>query len=296
MRLGYYARTMLTPTMFSRGRGYSAEGGAVDGGAVDGGHRWSNKQDTRTDFWDAICIASDYTWFPLHSPLLNVGSFSESTVTAGRYSRTRTRCHQSPSPVGWRYLSNAASLMRPHLSYVFFAMSRVVIMCYIILHAWRKPALDKWSPLTPAPALALRSCTPGIDRAQGVSLGEHKPGRIKPGRIKRAALSLQNNIFYMFCFLIRPRLYASDVQPREVVVVEDGAQGLDFVCFVRLAWLLLLCVIMGCWLFSVYVMRLYLYLLFSEQLWIPLVLMTFDGFRRIWIDVDRFWWTEGSDG
>ena len=41
-------------------------------------------------------------------------------------------------------------------------------------------------------------------------LGEHKPGRIKPGRIKRAALSLQNQTQYMFCFLIRPRLYASD--------------------------------------------------------------------------------------
>ena len=40
--------------------------------------------------------------------------------------------------------------------------------------------------------------------------GEHKPGRIKPGRIKRAALSLQNQHYYICCFLIRPRLYASD--------------------------------------------------------------------------------------
>ena len=41
-------------------------------------------------------------------------------------------------------------------------------------------------------------------------LGEHKPGRIKPGRIKRAALSLQNRNYNIFCFLIRPRLYASE--------------------------------------------------------------------------------------
>ena len=43
-----------------------------------------------------------------------------------------------------------------------------------------------------------------------VILGEHKPDRIKPGRIKRAALSLQNQNHYIFCCLIRPRLYASD--------------------------------------------------------------------------------------
>ena len=42
------------------------------------------------------------------------------------------------------------------------------------------------------------------------ALGEHKPGRFKPGRIKRAALSLQNHNYHIFCFLIRPCLYASD--------------------------------------------------------------------------------------
>ena len=31
-------------------------------------------------------------------------------------------------------------------------------------------------------------------------LGEHKPGRIKPGRIKRAAVSLQNQKYYIFLF------------------------------------------------------------------------------------------------
>ena len=46
------------------------------------------------------------------------------------------------------------------------------------------------------------------------SLGEHKPGRIKPGRFKRAALSLQNQNCYICCFLIRPRLYASELPPR----------------------------------------------------------------------------------
>ena len=32
-------------------------------------------------------------------------------------------------------------------------------------------------------------------------------GRIKPDRIKRAALTLQNQSYYIWCFLIRPRLY-----------------------------------------------------------------------------------------
>ena len=36
-------------------------------------------------------------------------------------------------------------------------------------------------------------------------LGEHKPGRIK-----RAAFSLQNQHYHICCFLIRPRLYASE--------------------------------------------------------------------------------------
>ena len=49
-----------------------------------------------------------------------------------------------------------------------------------------------------------------IRERHAIALGEHKPGRIKPGRIKRAALSLQNQTYYVFCFLIRPRLYASD--------------------------------------------------------------------------------------
>ena len=48
--------------------------------------------------------------------------------------------------------------------------------------------------------------------SRALSLGEHKPGRIKPGRNKRAALSLQNQTYYIFVVLIRPRWYASDVQ------------------------------------------------------------------------------------
>ena len=49
-------------------------------------------------------------------------------------------------------------------------------------------------------------------RSETKRLGEHKPGRIKPGRIKRAALSLQNQNYYMFICLIRPRLYASETR------------------------------------------------------------------------------------
>ena len=44
------------------------------------------------------------------------------------------------------------------------------------------------------------------------TLGEHKPGRIKPGRIKKAVLSLRNQNYFIFVFLIRPRLYASEHQ------------------------------------------------------------------------------------
>ena len=52
-------------------------------------------------------------------------------------------------------------------------------------------------------------------------LGEHKPGRIKPGRIKRAALSLQHQNYYMFCFLIRPRLYASEARGTLLIIITN---------------------------------------------------------------------------
>ena len=38
------------------------------------------------------------------------------------------------------------------------------------------------------------------------SWGKHKPDRIKPGRVKRSALYLQNQSYYICCFLIRPHL------------------------------------------------------------------------------------------
>ena len=55
--------------------------------------------------------------------------------------------------------------------------------------------IEFWRP----GALALA----GSAQHGGRSSGEHKPGRIK-----RAALSLQNQNYYIFRFLIRPRLYA----------------------------------------------------------------------------------------
>ena len=58
-------------------------------------------------------------------------------------------------------------------------------------------------------ALVSRGC--GYGASPLLYLGEHKPGRIKPGRIKRAALSLQNQNYHIVCFLVRPRLYASDL-------------------------------------------------------------------------------------
>ena len=44
---------------------------------------------------------------------------------------------------GWRYLSNAARLIRPHLFYACFVVSRMTTICYDIHHVRRKPALDK---------------------------------------------------------------------------------------------------------------------------------------------------------
>ena len=34
--------------------------------------------------------------------------------------------------------------IRPHLCYVFFVVSRIIIVCYVVRHLWRKSALDKW--------------------------------------------------------------------------------------------------------------------------------------------------------
>ena len=45
--------------------------------------------------------------------------------------------------IGWHYLSNATCLMRPRLFYVRFVVSRITILCYIVRHVWRQPALDK---------------------------------------------------------------------------------------------------------------------------------------------------------
>ena len=39
-----------------------------------------------------------------------------------------------PEDLGWLYLSNATCLMRPHLCYACFVVSRSTIICYIIRH------------------------------------------------------------------------------------------------------------------------------------------------------------------
>ena len=38
------------------------------------------------------------------------------------------------APFGWHYLYNATSLIRPHLCYVFFVVSRIIILRHIIHH------------------------------------------------------------------------------------------------------------------------------------------------------------------
>ena len=37
-------------------------------------------------------------------------------------------------PFGWHYLSNATCVVRPRLSYAFFVVSRITIICYVIRH------------------------------------------------------------------------------------------------------------------------------------------------------------------
>ena len=54
-----------------------------------------------------------------------------------------TRHSQNGVVIGWHYLSNATCLMRPRLFRAFFVPSMSTIMCYILHHCWRTPALDK---------------------------------------------------------------------------------------------------------------------------------------------------------
>ena len=53
---------------------------------------------------------------------------------------------------GWHYLSEATCLIRPHLFYARFVVSRTIIIRYIICNCYREPVLDKscldkWLPL-----------------------------------------------------------------------------------------------------------------------------------------------------
>ena len=48
-----------------------------------------------------------------------------------------------PTFVGWHCLSNATCLILPHQFYVFFVVSRITTICYIIRKCWRTPVLDK---------------------------------------------------------------------------------------------------------------------------------------------------------
>ena len=44
---------------------------------------------------------------------------------------------------GWRHLSNATCLTRPHVFYACFVVSRITAFRYMIRHVWRTPASDK---------------------------------------------------------------------------------------------------------------------------------------------------------
>ena len=55
--------------------------------------------------------------------------------------------------------------------------------------------------------------------------------RIKPGRIKRAALSLQSQHYCILCFLIRPRLYASERRVAGGAQAKPPARSPFFVSF-----------------------------------------------------------------
>ena len=45
--------------------------------------------------------------------------------------------------IRWHYLSNATCLIRPHLLYVFFVVSRIIIIRYITRSVRRTRVLDR---------------------------------------------------------------------------------------------------------------------------------------------------------
>ena len=66
----------------------------------------------------------------------NGNSNSSSNSTTNTNTNTRRLLHPlwESAGFGWHYLSNATCLIRPHLFCVFFVVSRIVIICYIICH------------------------------------------------------------------------------------------------------------------------------------------------------------------
>ena len=59
------------------------------------------------------------------------GEASGPCPTGATGDRTRRNAEMS---LGWHYSSNATCLMRPHLFYAFFVVSRITMTCYIIRH------------------------------------------------------------------------------------------------------------------------------------------------------------------
>ena len=55
---------------------------------------------------------------------------------------TFTHSHEGWGELWWRYLSKATCLIRPHLFYACFDVSRIIIICYTIRHFWRSHVLD----------------------------------------------------------------------------------------------------------------------------------------------------------
>ena len=74
------------------------------------------------------------------------------------YRCDRWRHPRKLARLGWHCLSKATCLIRPHLFYACFVVSRLTMICYILRHVWRKPALYKWFPLSGVSSHRSRAC------------------------------------------------------------------------------------------------------------------------------------------
>ena len=88
-----------------------------------------------------ICVCS----FVCEIVFMCVCMHADSQMRRFADSPTEHSCLQCTS-IGWHYLSNATCWIRPHLFYACLVVSRITIICYILIRRfWRRSARDKQS-------------------------------------------------------------------------------------------------------------------------------------------------------